>query len=103
MVVNKRRRESRSHRYNPLGGGSSWAREKVRQQSVPVPNRLALSWLPPGVDVGYSGYRGRVVLAAPRVRVMRSPSHFALTPPFHYMFHFCISASSYMADTWVCA
>src|SRR5262249_43073268 len=89
MVVNyrKRRRESRSRRYNPHGGGSSWAQAKVRQQSVPVPNRLALSWPPPGAHVGCSGYRGREVLAtgglegsldSPRVDLRRSPSHFAL-------------------------
>ena len=87
MVVNKRRRESRSHRYNPQAGGSSWAQAKVRQQPVPAPNLQALSRSAPGVDVGYSGYRGRVVLAAgglegsldsPRVDLRRSPSQFAL-------------------------
>ena len=43
-----------------------------------MPNIQALSRSAPGVDVDYSGYRGRVVLAAgvkaPRIRVMMKTS-----------------------------
>jgi hypothetical protein len=43
-----------------------------------MPNRLALSWLAPSVDVGYSGYRDMAVtVEAPRVRVLGSPPQFA--------------------------